>query len=178
MAERISLSKKIRFDVFKRDGFCCQYCGNTPPTIVLECDHIIPVSKGGPDDIDNLITSCFDCNRGKSNIELNILPQKTSEKAELIQEKEEQYKAYKKLLSSIEKRIKKEMNKVDAVYSSYFPEYILSDGFRINSLKKFIVSLGLPIVEKAMNTACYKIKHKDGAIKYFCAICWNKMRGE
>lgn len=180
MAERKPLQKKLRFDVFKRDGFKCQYCGNTPPLIVLEIDHIIPVSKKGTDEIDNLITSCFDCNRGKSNIELNILPQRTSDKAIFLQEREEQYKAYKKLLVSIDKRIKKEMTEVDDVYSRYFPGYSLSEGFKENSLKRFIKSLGVPFCIDAMNKACYKLQgyNEDKAIRYFCGICWNKMRGE
>ena len=37
---RVPMSKKMRFDVFKRDGFQCQYCGSTPPSVVLEVDHI------------------------------------------------------------------------------------------------------------------------------------------
>lgn len=64
------MSKKVRFEVFKRDSFKCQYCGKSSPDVVLEVDHIIPVSKGGENDIGNLITACRDCNRGKSNIEL------------------------------------------------------------------------------------------------------------
>lgn len=68
---RESLSKKIRFEVFKRDAFTCQYCGNSSPEVVLEVDHIKPVSKGGDNSLTNLITSCFKCNRGKSNIELD-----------------------------------------------------------------------------------------------------------
>jgi 5-methylcytosine-specific restriction endonuclease McrA len=73
----MSLSKKLRFEVFKRDGFKCQYCGNHPPIVVLEVDHINPVSKGGTNEIDNLVTSCFDCNRGKGNRELTCIPQST-----------------------------------------------------------------------------------------------------
>ena len=67
MAKRKNLSKSVRFEVFKRDSFTCQYCGKSAPDVVLEVDHIIPVSKGGDNDISNLITSCFECNRGKSN---------------------------------------------------------------------------------------------------------------
>ncbi len=62
----VSLSKSRRFEVFKRDGFTCQYCGSRPPDVVLEVDHIQPRSKGGDDDELNLITSCVECNRGKA----------------------------------------------------------------------------------------------------------------
>lgn len=71
MAQRKSLSKKIRFEVFKRDNFTCQYCGSKAPDKILEIDHMHPVSKGGKDDIMNLITSCYDCNRGKSDRKLS-----------------------------------------------------------------------------------------------------------
>lgn len=69
--KRTPLSKKIRFEVLKRDGFKCQYCGASAPDVLLEVDHIIPVSRGGTNDILNLITSCHACNSGKSNRELS-----------------------------------------------------------------------------------------------------------
>lgn len=65
MAERKPLSKKIRFEVFKRDKFTCQYCGRMAPDVILEVDHIKPVAEGGNNGMINLITSCRDCNRGK-----------------------------------------------------------------------------------------------------------------
>lgn len=64
---RKSISKKTRFEVFKRDGFKCQYCGAAAPEAILEVDHINPVSKGGDNDVMNLITSCKPCNSGKSD---------------------------------------------------------------------------------------------------------------
>jgi hypothetical protein len=67
---RESLSKSVRFDVLKRDNFTCRYCGSSAPDVELEIDHIKPVSRGGTNDIDNLITSCKTCNRGKSNKDL------------------------------------------------------------------------------------------------------------
>lgn len=65
--KRKSLSRKIRFEVFKRDSFTCQYCGAKAPDKVLEVDHIHPVVEQGSDDLLNLITSCFECNSGKSD---------------------------------------------------------------------------------------------------------------
>ena len=65
MSKRKSISKTMRFEIFKRDSFTCQYCGRMAPDVVLEVDHIHPVSKGGDNDILNLVTSCMDCNRGK-----------------------------------------------------------------------------------------------------------------
>jgi hypothetical protein len=64
-----NVSKSIRINVFERDNYTCQICGRNvkEDNVKLEIDHIIPVSKGGSDDISNLQTLCFDCNRGKSN---------------------------------------------------------------------------------------------------------------
>lgn len=64
---RKPIPKSLRFEVFKRDKFTCQYCGLSAPEVILEVDHIKPVSKGGTNDILNLVTSCRDCNRGKTN---------------------------------------------------------------------------------------------------------------
>jgi hypothetical protein len=63
--KRKAVSQKVRFEVFKRDSFCCQYCGQSAPDVILEVDHIKPVAGGGDNDITNLITSCRDCNNGK-----------------------------------------------------------------------------------------------------------------
>ena len=71
MANRKPLSKKMRFEVFKRDKFTCQYCGRTAPDVILEVDHIKPVAEGGTNDLINLVTSCKDCNRGKGKRELS-----------------------------------------------------------------------------------------------------------
>ena len=64
---RSSLPKSLRYKILKRDRFTCQACGARGPDIELEVDHKIPVSKGGTDEEDNLITKCVACNRGKSN---------------------------------------------------------------------------------------------------------------
>ncbi|MEO5916314.1 MAG: HNH endonuclease, partial [Luteolibacter sp.] len=89
---RKSLSKKIRFEVFKRDSFTCQYCGRKAPDVLLNADHIQPTSKGGTNDLLNLTTSCEDCNSGKSDRELSDSPVIDKQRAQLeaLQERKEQ----------------------------------------------------------------------------------------
>jgi hypothetical protein len=60
------VSKRVRFEIFKRDGFTCQYCNRKPPDVTLEVDHIDPRALGGSNEEINLITACWDCNRGKA----------------------------------------------------------------------------------------------------------------
>lgn len=62
---------RIRFRVMQRDNFKCCVCGASPakdPSVVLHVDHIIPWSKGGKTELDNLQTLCSNCNYGKSDI--------------------------------------------------------------------------------------------------------------
>ena len=92
MAERKQVSKKIRFEVFKRDNFTYQYCGRKAPDVVLEVDHITPVAESGDNSIMNLITSCKDCNRGKGarKLDINTALEKQRKELEEINEKRNQ----------------------------------------------------------------------------------------
>lgn len=62
---RAEMTLKKRFQIFKRDNFCCVKCGRRPPETTLYIDHIIPVSKFGTNSDINLQTLCFECNMGK-----------------------------------------------------------------------------------------------------------------
>jgi len=68
---RTPLTKSLRFRIFRRDGFQCQYCGRVPPEAVLRVDHIVPVADGGTNDEDNLTTACQECNAGKGRSPLD-----------------------------------------------------------------------------------------------------------
>ena len=101
----MAISKKRRFEAFKRDGFACQYCGRRPPEIVLEVDHIISKKRKGKDESENLITACFDCNRGKGAEDLKIAPGTIQKKKEILKEKQLQLKEFYKLQQSIQNSI-------------------------------------------------------------------------
>lgn len=62
-----NISSRVRFEVFVRDKYTCQYCGRKGPDVQLHVDHKHPVSLGGSNVLENLITACSECNLGKSN---------------------------------------------------------------------------------------------------------------
>ena len=63
--KRKSLSSKLRFQILQRDSFRCTYCGKSAKDGELHIDHKTSVKDGGTDELDNLVTSCTDCNFGK-----------------------------------------------------------------------------------------------------------------
>lgn len=90
--KKCTISKALRFEVFKRDSFKCQYCGKCAPDVILHADHIHPESKGGTTDIINLITACEACNLGKAATPLSdsTAAAKARTQLEALQERREQ----------------------------------------------------------------------------------------
>ncbi len=60
------VSKRLRYEVLRRDNYTCRYCGASAPWVLLEIDHVLPRSEGGTDAPGNLQVLCADCNAGKS----------------------------------------------------------------------------------------------------------------
>lgn len=138
MAERKPLSKKIRFEVFKRDRFTCQYCGRKAPDVVLNVDHINPVAKGGTNELFNLITSCFECNNGKRDIPLDKLEEldKQRESLEMLEERRQQIDMmlkWKKELSNVNDY---EVDKIADYINDEFEVSITESGRK--NLQKYI----------------------------------------
>jgi hypothetical protein len=64
-ARRKAISKRVRYEVLRRDNFTCKYCRSTENELTV--DHVVPVSLGGTDDPSNLVAACRDCNLGKTS---------------------------------------------------------------------------------------------------------------
>ena len=67
-----------RANIFKRDHFACQYCGEKPGTEELTIDHVIPKALGGKTSWENCVVACVDCNSKKAdkllkNISMKLL---------------------------------------------------------------------------------------------------------
>lgn len=174
MSNRKPISSRTRFEIFKRDEFTCAYCGGKPPSVVLHVDHIVPVSNGGTDARDNLVTSCSSCNLGKSNIPLSSVPESLSEKAARIKEAEKQLRAYRKILAEKEERERADMFRIIETMLGHPVEYALKA--ELQSVGRFIDQLGY---EQCMDAARISsaIYGSDSRIfRYFCGVCWRKIR--
>ena len=173
MSARKAISKRTRFEVFKRDGFTCQYCGAAPPNVVLEVDHIEPVAAGGDNDEGNLVTACFGCNRGKAALSLNVVPESLSERAERVREAEAQLAGYRAAMRDLEDRKEDDAWQIiDALYSA-----TTTTRERLQSVKSFLLKLDFEDVLDAANTTRGNVPYlSDGRLfKYFCAVCWRKI---
>lgn len=174
--KRKEVSKRTRFEVFKRDAFTCQYCGAHPPSVVLHCDHIVPKASGGSNDMDNLITACMPCNLGKSDVHLSEIPQSLSEKAKSIKERELQIKGYQDVLDSRRIRVESEVGRVCNIYELNVPGFTPTEKARV-SIRRFIQILGVHEVMDSMEATFSRFDVKtNNAFKYFCGICWRKIR--
>lgn len=64
----MAVSKRLRFEILRRDNHACYYCGRKPPEIELTIDHVLPQALGGTDEASNLVAACRECNGGKTSI--------------------------------------------------------------------------------------------------------------
>ena len=173
--KRKAISSKTRFDIFKRDSFTCQYCGSTPPVAILHVDHVLAVANGGVNTEDNLVTACSNCNQGKGAVSLEIVPKSLQEKAAEVKEREAQLKGYSKILEAKRKRLDAETWLiVDELTGTQATEY---DRRNLASIRRFLEQLPFHTVLEAAEIAATRMKDYR-RFRYFCGICWNKVRGE
>jgi len=161
-SKRKPISKKIRFEVFKRDKFQCQYCGRSAPDIVLNIDHIKPVAKDGDNDICNLITSCFDCNSGKKDRLLSdgsvVLKQR--KQLELLQERKEQLELLMQWKTSLINCANDELKEICKYINKQITPFSISDGYKAK-LKLMIKKFGFNDIISATDKAIEKYLRYD-----------------
>ena len=177
MAKRKALTKSVRFEVFKRDSFKCQYCGRSAPDVILEVDHIVPVAKGGGNDLLNLITSCRDCNSGKSDKMLSDKSAVEKQKRQLddlnaMREQAEMLVEWKQELLMMTD------SQIDAIDSliTQLSGYGMNETGRKN-MRVYLKRFGFSDVYDATEIA-YSTYHWDWelAFKKIGGICYNKKK--
>lgn len=183
MAARKAISKKIRFEIFKRDKFTCQYCGKSAPDVILEIDHIQPISKNGDDDILNYVTACKDCNAGKSNRELSddSVIQKRKAQLDELQARREQLKLMLEWQHSLETLEEEKVEELAKYWNEFITPFTLNDKgkeYIRKALKKYEVA---EVLEAMRSSAKQYLKRDpDGdlvtetnskALDYIARIC-------
>lgn len=174
MAKRKTINDKLRFEVFKRDSFKCQYCGRSAPEVVLHVDHIVPVSKDGTNEITNLITACCDCNLGKGARKLDdqSTVEKQRKQLEELQERRSQIEMmaqWKLELDELDKqKVLMIINHIQKVYNLNMPE-----SYNIQILK-LIHKYGFDLVLESMDITAENCPDYNNWMAYAGAVCRNK----
>lgn len=173
MSERKTISKTLRFEVFKRDSFTCQYCGRSAPDVILEVDHIVPVAEGGQNEIMNLVTSCRDCNRGKGKRELSDDTILKKQKAQLddLNERREQLEmmvAWKQGLAQI---MQSQVEAIEQLFYHAYGREFTETGWK--QMRNLIRKYGFDEVYTSTEIAIDKYP-ADVAFDKIGGICYNR----
>ncbi len=162
---RKNISKKVRFEVFKRDSFTCQYCGKSAPDVVLNVDHIKPVSKGGKNDIMNLVTSCFDCNSGKRDrlLDDNSILSKQKRQLEELNEKRTQLEMMIEWREELQQIKDNEFEYVIKTINSNMIDYCVNKNFK-KTIRSLLKKYGSKILLEAIDISAESyINHENEA---------------
>lgn len=173
MQPRKQVSTRTRFEVFKRDNFTCQYCGATPPSVVLHVDHIVAVASGGKNSKDNLITSCSACNLGKSDVPLTSIPKSLANTATEVAQRERAIQEYR---AAIQAQIDREEDDAWRVVHALYGDGVDTiSKVRMTAIRQFLQRLPLEVVLYAADHSWVK-GGLESRFRYFCGICWNRIK--
>jgi hypothetical protein len=170
------VSKRLRYEVLRRDNHTCRYCGSSAPDVKLTVDHVMPVALGGTDDPSNLVAACASCNSGKSA---------TPPDAALVSDVADDAIRWAKAITTAARADARKRQDRDNFRNYFEDEWIqyrfawdnriapLGDHWQ-ESIDRF-KSLGLTPsdMDEAVAVAMRKDMPIDRRWRYFCGVCWN-----
>ena len=174
----MAITKRTRFEVLRRDEHTCQYCGQMAPDVVLHVDHVEPVSLGGSDKPDNLVTACKDCNTGKASI---------APDSPLVQALGAKAAAYALGMTDKLTRMRASIEEGDEYAEEFRSAWDnwtfagkpapLAIDWESTLHRWFRMGVPLRLVELAVPKAMALAypKGADGRFKYLCGIVWNQI---
>lgn len=177
MTKRKPIPKKIRFEVLRRDGFTCQYCGSAAPEVKLHIDHIDPVSAGGGNEIINLITSCETCNIGKGARKLDDSTTLQKQRQQLIElnERREQLEMMMEWRAGLQDELDAKCDMAAEYFIDTFGGFCINE-HGIGPLKRHITKFGLQTVLDAID-AGYDTYCRHGVDEESVQRAFNKLGG-
>jgi hypothetical protein len=177
----MAVSKRLRYEVLRRDNHACRYCGVAAPDAKLTVDHVVPTSLGGSDKADNLVAACVDCNSGKSSSNPDA-PLVDVASADALR----WGRAVAQAAEAMTTRLEDVRDTQDAFLTvweawTYGPEddsrHIPLDPNWKDSLDA-LLKRGLPlkVVNECVDIAMRRDSvHVDNKFKYFCGVAWRKV---
>lgn len=172
----MGVSKRARFEVLRRDDYTCRYCRSKDGPLTV--DHVQPVALGGSDDPSNLVAACRDCNAGKASTNLDA-----ETAAQVADDALRWSRAIQAASRQRAQKAEAEADLIDwfveAWESSMPPFATLPDYAEVEPTILRFFGLGLPVEEIAAAidlTAGATHVYQRARWKYFCGVCWNKVR--
>lgn len=172
------ISRRLRFEILRRDGYTCRYCGASAPDVQLELDHVVPDTLGGSNDASNLVTACVACNRGKSSV-----PPDAVIVEDVAQDAIRWARAMKEAAKA--KRAERAgMRQLCNLFAAYYDDIFKGAPVEVpdswpDSIEQFIIA-GLTVedmvplletVKRKVGWGRYEV-HPDKAWRYFCGCAW------
>lgn len=173
----MTVSRRLRYEVLRRDAFTCRYCGAKAPDVALTVDHVLAVALGGGDEPNNLVTACADCNAGKSSTTVDAaLVEDVDATAMLfaraVERAAEIRRGQEGELVALVRKFGTEWD----LYSTSTDTGIPLDADWENSVAAF-AARGLTIDDllRLLAVAMSSKASLAGVWKYFCGCCWREI---
>lgn len=172
----MAVSKRLRHEVMRRDNHQCRYCGATAPDVKLTIDHVTPVSLGGQDVPQNLVTACVDCNAGKSATPpdaalVAAVDEKAVEWAQAMQVAVEQRAAELAAERGRTDRFDQEWRRWNAGGA----EVWRAQNWRASVLRLLAAGLTDDFLVDAIGIAMRSKAGPAETWRYFCGVCWREI---
>lgn len=177
----MAVSRRTRFEVLRRDGHTCRYCGASAPDVPLTVDHVIPEALGGSDEPNNLVTACQPCNAGKSS----MAPDQA-----LVEDVDATAMLYAKAINLAAELRRgeiaatvRQVEEFHALWENWGyndsngeRQTVEMDAYWISTIERFLAA-GLTVddMEPLVVTAMRSKAFHDDKWRYFCKCCWNEI---
>jgi len=177
----LAISKSLRFQILRRDGFKCRYCGLKAAETELVIEHVVPVALGGKDEPSNLVASCRDCNTGKAAIPPDA-PLVAQVEADALRWAKAISVAADRMLNDLAKR-----QRARRAFDEAWNRWHTTGGRNKTPIPRpddwetavdRFIAAGLPaeILIDCLNKAMTTKKVKSGDVfRYMCGIAWRKV---
>lgn len=164
----MTVSKRTRYEVLKRDNYTCRYCHATDKPLVV--DHVTPVALGGTDSPSNLVAACRDCNSGKSS---------TAPDAALVEDVRQDALRHAELTKHAYAVLMERMGERDDYIETWRDAWTrpcLPPEWRNTIGRWFEMGVPVELLIDAAEIACAKTAiNNDGRFPYMCGIVWGQV---